>query len=81
MLAIFAALCSCFGSSNSNNSNNSNSNSNSNSNNNNNNNKAPASPFAISGPRRFHHLRTGDPAIPLRAFVSTPPPYVQPERR
>ncbi|KAI5276452.1 hypothetical protein E4T47_00618 [Aureobasidium subglaciale] len=66
MPPIFAAICSCFGSSNNSNSNN---------------NKAPASPLAIGGPRRFHHLRTGDPAIPLRAFVSTPPPYVQPERR
>ncbi|KAI5212113.1 hypothetical protein AUEXF2481DRAFT_271 [Aureobasidium subglaciale EXF-2481] len=78
MPPIFAVLCSCFCSSNSNSNSNSN---NSNSSNSNSNNKAPASPLAIGGPRRFHHLRTGDPAIPLRAFVSTPPPYVQPERR
>ncbi|CAD0089230.1 unnamed protein product [Aureobasidium mustum] len=33
-----------------------------------------------SGPRCFTHHKTGNPNIPLRAFVSTPPPYVQPER-
>ncbi|THY20240.1 hypothetical protein D6D01_06831 [Aureobasidium pullulans] len=47
-------------------------------------NKAPASTLAsapnISGPRCFRHESTGDHAIPLRASVSTPPPYVQPQR-
>jgi hypothetical protein len=33
-----------------------------------------------SGPRRFFHLETGDSSVPMRPFVSTPPPYVQPER-
>ncbi|KAI4766158.1 hypothetical protein E4T44_14606, partial [Aureobasidium sp. EXF-8845] len=61
------ALLSCFGS------NNNNSNCNSN--------RGPVNPSTISGPRCFTHLETGDESIPLRAFVSTPPPYVQPERR
>ncbi|KAK6007823.1 hypothetical protein QM012_004637 [Aureobasidium pullulans] len=47
---------------------------------NNSSNKGLASPANISGPRCFTHKKTGNPNIPLRAFVSTPPPYVQPER-
>ncbi|KAG9512202.1 hypothetical protein KCU78_g8943, partial [Aureobasidium melanogenum] len=50
------------------------------SNSNNSSNKGLASPSKISGPRCFTHKKTGNPNIPLRAFVSTPPPYVQPER-
>ncbi|KAH0194218.1 hypothetical protein KCV03_g580, partial [Aureobasidium melanogenum] len=47
---------------------------------NNSSNEGLASPSKISGPRCFTHKKTGNPNIPLRAFVSTPPPYVQPER-
>ncbi|KAI4767085.1 hypothetical protein E4T45_14439, partial [Aureobasidium sp. EXF-8846] len=65
-LRALRALLSCFGSNN---------------NNNNSNNRGPVNPSTISGPRCFTHLETGDESIPLRAFVSTPPPYVQPERR
>ncbi|KAG9525890.1 hypothetical protein KCU73_g3749, partial [Aureobasidium melanogenum] len=50
------------------------------SNSNNSSNEGLASPSKISGPRCFTHKKTGNPNIPLRAFVSTPPPYVQPER-
>ncbi|CAD0108823.1 unnamed protein product [Aureobasidium uvarum] len=50
------------------------------SNSSNNNNRGLATPTTISGPRNFTHKRSGNPDIPLRAFVSTRPPYVQPER-
>ncbi|KAG9653352.1 hypothetical protein KCU95_g4638, partial [Aureobasidium melanogenum] len=60
----FRTLFSCFGSNNNSSSSN----------------KGLASPLKISGPRCFTHKKTGNPNIPLRAFVSTPPPYVQPER-
>ncbi|KAH0294150.1 hypothetical protein M436DRAFT_81870 [Aureobasidium namibiae CBS 147.97] len=60
----------CFGSGSSNN----------NSSSNNNNNKDPASPLTISGPKCFTHEGTGNPEFPMRPFVSTPPPYVQPAR-